>query len=834
MRALCPKMIGTRNLVSALSNTTFDFFIMLSSTCSILGHSGQANYAAGCAYQDALAHGKQHTNAHYVSLNLGMVEDTDVITSQPEVHKALVRAGCRPIKVRDASKLLEYCMGAKARADGIDQVVIGLNRESISTPAASSVLRNPLFHCLPKIFDAKTSQTGAGSQLNVADALAAAGNADETLFIVASAISKKMSALISLGDEEIDILRPINSLGLDSLIAIELKNWIVQTFHSPLQSSEILDSKSIRVLSETVADRSTLTNTKEANSSTVGEETVQVEEARDSQSQKLPTVPLPQLADSLDRFVEGVECFCSPEELSTLSTAIEHFKSPNGPGSELHGRLEARFRDTNLDDWLYDLFQVDTWTRRRVALNPWGHFFGVHPDQGTTHSQARRAAIISDAALRFKQRLRTSSIEPEYMIEQPLDMNLHQYIFNSYLEPSVGNDKIQKTDGHDCIVVLRSGHIYRIEVDPDHMSLQQLESQFEAILEISASSVTSFATLTADERDSWAQVRGELTKTDPSNLTLLQTIESSAFVVCLDDSSPSTPSERVNQFLLGGPSNRWSDKSLQFVICTNGTSAVLAEHAMLDGDTLNQLHEAVNTAIKTSSSSSPSILPQTSLPPPEELSFTVTPSLTSHISRVHSLFYTSHTPYSYHHFTFPQLSNTLLRAHKLAPNRVVQITIQLAGLLFFNRLYPCMEPVSMRPFHKGRLDFMLTTVPAVYAFCTAAAETLSPSPSKPFSTKPTAELKALLTEATRSLTNLTTNTCRGWGWRNHFLALRQMVDTDEGEEMPAFFAHPSFERIGPSRISTDNIPWKGLVTEAGFHRPGEWKVWVHYEVEDSL
>ena len=70
-----PKVYGTRNLHVQWSQPgSLDFFIMLSSFSGILGIVSQANYAAGSAYQDALAHWRQARALPGVSLDLGAVE----------------------------------------------------------------------------------------------------------------------------------------------------------------------------------------------------------------------------------------------------------------------------------------------------------------------------------------------------------------------------------------------------------------------------------------------------------------------------------------------------------------------------------------------------------------------------------------------------------------------------------------------------------------------------------------------------------------------------------------------------------------------------------------
>lgn len=302
---------------------------------------------------------------------------------------------------------------------------------------------------------------------------------------------------------------------------------------------------------------------------------------------------------------------------------------------------------------------------------------------------------------------------------------------------------------------------------------------------------------------------------------MLREIEGAAFIICLDDNSPHDSTARVNQFLLGGVSNRWSDKSLQFVICNNANWALVAEHAMMDGDTPNQLTEAITKAIAEDSGAVieyPVTADANFNEALTEKYFVLTPNIQSHIHRVEQLFRNTITPCEYTHHTYPHLGAAFFRDYKCAPKTAFQITIQLASFLYFGIQHPCLEAVSMRHFNKGRLDFIQTTIPAVVDFCASACNEKIPASSR----------RRLFLEATKALTILSTRTTRGKGFRNHLLGLRMVLE--ENEELPALFHDPSFGLIGPGKISTDCLEWNELVQEAAFHRPGDGKVWVHYEV----
>merc|ERR1739838_380490 len=99
--------------------------------------------------------------------------------------------------------------------------------------------------------------------------------------------------------------------------------------------------------------------------------------------------------------------------------------------------------------------------------------------------------------------------------------------------------------------------------------------------------------MTAGNRDDWTEWHDRLISSNQANKRVFQEIESSAFVVCLDDASPVTLNERAHQYWHGDGSNRWFDKPLQFIINDNGTSGFMGEHSMMDGTPTHRLNDTI-------------------------------------------------------------------------------------------------------------------------------------------------------------------------------------------------------------------------------------------------
>lgn len=858
------KLFGTRYLSEAFESPHLDFFILLSSLTGTFGSRGQANYAAGNTFQDAFARSQVDSKTHYMALNLGLIEGTAVYEgSEGQTRKKnLIRQGLIPIKTEELLAFLDYAMSSQARHDHCGQAAIGIDGRSIfNADSATPTMRGPLFVHVRRPSDGEPETKTAPSK-SLKEVVADAKGFVEVRDIVSAAIARKLSSLVALDYDKVSLDLPLSAFGLDSLAGIELKNWIAEELDAPIQASEILDESSILALTMRVASRSTLVQQVSAKSSkqTVVDSIEEHEpgagvalqssatiKTKEDLSTHLPVprLPLPDLRATLELYLTSARPFLGEADLKRTTSLIHDFQE--GVGQQLQTRLMERAQDPEIDNWQHDLQVNRIYLKRRDPVYPYGIFYGGHLLTKRSNSQAERAAVISAAAYLFKRQIdagRTSQLQ-DYLNEEPLCMNTQRWLFNASRKPGVGVDEMCKYPGNDYLIVLRRGHVFKIMLTEAEsgafVPYMSLKLTFQAILDRSECRIPSVATLTADTRDSWAELRHAVESTNPTNKVLLHTIEAAAFVVCLDDGAPSTPTERCNQFLLGDPSNRWSDKSLQFVVCENGVSGFICEHSMLDAASLRLLNKHVTKAILNHQTEA---LPndthtnrdgQTPKHYPlngatrspgtlaEEHTFTTNTAIEGHIDLIQKQFRTSHAPVEYTHFRLPTFGNHFLRAHKLAPKAACQLVIQLASLLHYGRQHPAWEVLTMMLFHKGRLDWMQVVSPAMFTFCKAMLD----------DNVSVAQRTMLLREAANTHASTMTRIGRGRGFAAHLEALREVLR--DGEPLPAFFAGPTWEMMhvtSTRKVKTDAS--EGLMTqEAGFLMPDPESMWVHYEVEDD-
>nr|ALQ32981.1 putative polyketide synthase [Fusarium sp. NRRL 25184] len=848
---LQPKIVGTINLDRYFASPDLAFFVALSSIVSVIGKSGQSNYAAGNGFQDAFA--RAHTNhphTQYVSLNIGAVSidaHGALEASQNETTISTIKASLRQNSVMDISfdeffANFEYLMTDAARKDGLHQSIQGVTRQSMMEANDEYLLDNPIFSQLQHKQEQKTSSATKSDKVDFADALSRVKTMVEAEQLIQNAALAKFVVFLDRPVEEIRVDQSLATIGLDSLVSIELKNWMVRTFQVNLQTSELSGAGSITALTATVASRSKLIPD-EIRQSRQKEAGSVIEEASSSKREQaetnhglyccrtckdLPRYPLVDLDEAITDLLNSVGHFAhTREEYEELSRKAHALAAPDSLGRRLYNELRVKADDPNVESWIADLLLKALHLKRRYPLAPFGNFMGTHFDSPTVHTQAERAAILTTALYEFKADRDAGRLEPDFLGTRANCGHSLSWLFNAVREPNVDCDKMMQYPGNEYVAVLRRGHLFKVPLKyaETTVSYDKLKSTYQAILDLDLKDRSWAGMLTTDNRDSWGLNRQRLLSLDSRNAVYLETIEASVFVLCLDDNSPITRADRVHSGYIGDSFNRWHDKCTQIIVTANGRSASIFEHSMIDLMTVSQLSQRLQNAINGLDPGNAAASDLTIAVDPaslEEIPLVTTEDIDSRIETLRQDYLAITSTKQYVPHLINSFGKTLLLSHSAPIKATVDLTIQLASRLYFGYLPASWETVSTAHFHLGRPEIVQVVLKSVIDFCDAALDDAVPR----------SEARARLIQAARECN---AQIAKGTEGRNYFRlmdVIEVMAQDQADEEMPELFSDPVWKRGYPQLIMQTMVETK-LAEDPGFTMPHPESVWMNYTVFDD-
>jgi acyl transferase domain-containing protein len=251
---MAPKVLGTWHL-HRLSGP-LDFFVLFSSGAAIAGSAGQANHAAANAFEDALAWYRQGRGQPTVSINWGPWSEVGAAADRKLSGPSFVH----PISPQDGLRALEAALAPRPnepRLASSQVVVIATDwRELERAPLAWR--SSPLFR---ELAPARVSVVTAAPSAPVAPELPLRER------LLATAPNRRLAALREqlrlitvkvLGAQhqgELDIHEPLRQLGLDSLMAVELRNLLAAAVGRPMPATITFDYPSVSALADYFADQ---------------------------------------------------------------------------------------------------------------------------------------------------------------------------------------------------------------------------------------------------------------------------------------------------------------------------------------------------------------------------------------------------------------------------------------------------------------------------------------------------------------------------------------------------------------------------------------------------
>ena len=251
--ALSPKLYGAWHLHQATINDPLEHFILYSSVSAALGNPGQANYVAANTGLEGLVLLRRRMGLPAACVAWGPIGDTGYLERRESVKKSLEQHLGRPALT--SAEALER-LGPILTGDGSPRILANLEWGAIS-------------RMLPRVEKTRFALVLRGaSAAAVADdsldiqAMIAGKTRDEITELARGLIIDEVARVLSLRAESIEPGRALQSLGMDSLMAVELALGLEQRFGIRLPAMMLQDAPTIDKIAARITAR--LTNGEDA------------------------------------------------------------------------------------------------------------------------------------------------------------------------------------------------------------------------------------------------------------------------------------------------------------------------------------------------------------------------------------------------------------------------------------------------------------------------------------------------------------------------------------------------------------------------------------------
>ncbi|WP_404384168.1 SDR family NAD(P)-dependent oxidoreductase [Caenispirillum salinarum] len=208
-RVMAPKVRGALNLHRLTRGQPLEAFVVVSSAAALLGPMGQGAYAAANAFMDGLIAARRAAGLPGTALDLGPVAGAGLAARADRLANVLA-TGLRP-------------MPAERVAEALHRALLA------DTP------RLALLDPLPAFADPLWSDTDAPAATDTSDAagalravLLALPGEDARLAHLEDLLAAQAAAVLRCAESKVDRDTPFKSLGLDSLLAMQLRNRLIE------------------------------------------------------------------------------------------------------------------------------------------------------------------------------------------------------------------------------------------------------------------------------------------------------------------------------------------------------------------------------------------------------------------------------------------------------------------------------------------------------------------------------------------------------------------------------------------------------------------------------
>jgi 6-methylsalicylic acid synthase len=237
-RVLRPKIAGALALHGLFPPGSVDFFVLFSSCGQLLGLPGQASYAAGNSFLDALAlHRRRAGDAAAISLGWTSWRGLGMSVSSKVTDAELAARGVADVGRSEALQAWEFAVSHDLAYAAVLRTL----------PHEPGERRMPVLSELAELKRPKDSagQAAAWAQLSGPDLFA----------FLAGDVGRMVAAETGLPAGEIDARRPLVEVGVDSVMTVRLRRSLERTYGVPVPATLLWDRPTVKAIAEWLFER---------------------------------------------------------------------------------------------------------------------------------------------------------------------------------------------------------------------------------------------------------------------------------------------------------------------------------------------------------------------------------------------------------------------------------------------------------------------------------------------------------------------------------------------------------------------------------------------------
>ncbi|WP_430909644.1 aminotransferase class III-fold pyridoxal phosphate-dependent enzyme, partial [Maribacter sp. 2-571] len=249
-KAISPKVDGAWFLHELTKDLPLECFVLFSSISSIFGSAGQSNYAAGNAFLDGLARYRYNNGLSVQNINWGPWEGSGLAEVHKKNRERMESSGMMYLPVANCLTIID----AAIHRNSPQTIVASLNKNKLRTALENIWGSVPPFY-REVLLDQHTSSRATVPKVDqLKSKLWSLPISGRPKYLRAE-MQKVIAKILDVSDpSHVPMDEPLMELGIDSLMAVEIRNRLSNMVGRPLNVTLFFDYPTIELCADHLLD----------------------------------------------------------------------------------------------------------------------------------------------------------------------------------------------------------------------------------------------------------------------------------------------------------------------------------------------------------------------------------------------------------------------------------------------------------------------------------------------------------------------------------------------------------------------------------------------------